>query len=290
MRSRPYALGDRSPREMGRLTLNPLAHLDPLGSLDARDHLLQRHSFLFGWAKPVLVDPRNLRTSPQVGWRSSARRGRRRTSCSRSAAGAVWAHTELTGDALEIVYCGDRRQRQPRHLQPPADPAARRLAHHRRLHAARGLRAVVGARPVRHVRRVRARHLLQEPTSSLLGGAFDAVLASSRRSSAAPVDLACRAWTRWQRRRRAAPARAAPGATVIAFTTRQGGVSDGSFASLNLGFATPDDPAAVAENRRRALAAAGADPRRAASLRQRHGARRRRGRARVAPAPISTPP
>ncbi len=60
------------------------------------------------------------------------------------------------------------------------------------------------------------------------------------------------------------------GATV-AFTTRQGGVSDGTFASLNLGFATPDDPALVAENRRRALAAAGADPQRAVSLRQRHG-------------------
>jgi YfiH family protein len=58
----------------------------------------------------------------------------------------------------------------------------------------------------------------------------------------------------------------------IAFTTRQGGVSEGSFASLNLGFATADDPAAVAENRRRALAAAAASAERAASLRQRHGA------------------
>ena len=60
------------------------------------------------------------------------------------------------------------------------------------------------------------------------------------------------------------------GAT-IAFTTRQGGVSTGDFASLNLGFATPDDAAAVAENRRRALVASGADPARALSLRQVHG-------------------
>jgi purine-nucleoside/S-methyl-5'-thioadenosine phosphorylase / adenosine deaminase len=59
---------------------------------------------------------------------------------------------------------------------------------------------------------------------------------------------------------------------VIAFTGRRGGVSGGSFASLNLGFATEDDPASVAENRRRALAAAGADAARAVSLRQRHGA------------------
>jgi len=57
----------------------------------------------------------------------------------------------------------------------------------------------------------------------------------------------------------------------IAFTSRQGGVSDGSFASLNLGFATADDSGRVAENRRRALAAAGADAARAVSLRQRHG-------------------
>jgi YfiH family protein len=58
---------------------------------------------------------------------------------------------------------------------------------------------------------------------------------------------------------------------VIAFTTRQGGVSAGGFASLNLGFATRDDPAAVAENRLRALVAAGADPARAQSLHQVHG-------------------
>jgi YfiH family protein len=61
------------------------------------------------------------------------------------------------------------------------------------------------------------------------------------------------------------------GGARIAFTTRQGGVSDGSFASLNLGFATADSAAAVAENRRRALAAAGARAECAVSLRQRHG-------------------
>ena len=61
-------------------------------------------------------------------------------------------------------------------------------------------------------------------------------------------------------------------AAAIAFTTRQGGVSDGTFASLNLGFATADDSERVAENRRRALSAARADPVRAVSMWQRHGA------------------
>lgn len=47
-------LGDPTARLMGRLTLNPLAHLDPLGTLFL---LLAR----FGWGKPVPFDPFNLR-------------------------------------------------------------------------------------------------------------------------------------------------------------------------------------------------------------------------------------
>ena len=44
---------------------------------------------------------------------------------------------------------------------------------------------------------------------------------------------------------------------VAAFPTREGGVSTGPYASLNLGYATDDDPAAVRENRRRLCAALG---------------------------------
>jgi Zn-dependent protease len=46
-------LGDPTPRLQGRLTLNPLAHLDPIGTLML---LLTR----FGWGKPVQFDPFNL--------------------------------------------------------------------------------------------------------------------------------------------------------------------------------------------------------------------------------------
>jgi Zn-dependent protease len=53
-------LGDDTPRRMGRLTLNPLAHLDPIGSL-----LLIFAGF--GWAKPVQINPYNLRMNPHVG-------------------------------------------------------------------------------------------------------------------------------------------------------------------------------------------------------------------------------
>lgn len=52
-------LGDPTPRRMGRITLNPLAHLDPFGTL-----LLLVAGF--GWAKPVMVNPTNLRGSPRT--------------------------------------------------------------------------------------------------------------------------------------------------------------------------------------------------------------------------------
>ena len=48
-------LGDPTPRLSGRLTLNPLAHLDPLGT--AALLLIG-----FGWGKPVTFDPYNLRS------------------------------------------------------------------------------------------------------------------------------------------------------------------------------------------------------------------------------------
>jgi YfiH family protein len=70
----------------------------------------------------------------------------------------------------------------------------------------------------------------------------------------------------------------APGCSV-AFSTRLGGVSSGAFSSLNLGLLTEDDPANVAENRRRLCAEVGADPDRLAMNRQEHSATVRRARA-----------
>lgn len=52
-------LGDPTPRRMGRITLNPLAHLDPFGSL-----MLLISGF--GWAKPVMVQPLNLKGNPRT--------------------------------------------------------------------------------------------------------------------------------------------------------------------------------------------------------------------------------
>jgi Zn-dependent protease len=55
-----YRLGDNTAKSQGRLTLNPMAHLDPFGSL------LLLVSFI-GWAKPVPVNPYRLRYGPRVG-------------------------------------------------------------------------------------------------------------------------------------------------------------------------------------------------------------------------------
>ena len=64
----------------------------------------------------------------------------------------------------------------------------------------------------------------------------------------------------------------APGPYEVAFTTRVGGVSDGPYASLNLGRKTGDDVDRVDENRRRACAEIGADAARLALNYQVHSA------------------
>ena len=149
-----YRLGDRTAKDQGRLTLNPIAHMDPLGSLI----LVVTYfggSFLFGWAKPVPVEPANLRTSPQVGMALVGAAGPATNFVLALISGGILAHNDLTGDTLPDRRVLARDQRHPRRLQPLPDTAARRLARDRRLHAARRLRPVDGARPVRHVRRLR---------------------------------------------------------------------------------------------------------------------------------------
>ena len=64
----------------------------------------------------------------------------------------------------------------------------------------------------------------------------------------------------------------APGPYTVAFSTRLGGVSDGSFESLNLGRRTRDKPENVDENRRRLCKSVGVEPARLALNRQVHSA------------------
>ena len=62
------------------------------------------------------------------------------------------------------------------------------------------------------------------------------------------------------------------GPYAVVFTTREGGVSEGAFASLNLGLATDDRPEHVHETRRRVVTSLGGDPEALALNRQVHGA------------------
>ena len=57
-----YLLGDNTARQSGRLTLNPLKHLDPFGSVILPLLLVFMNAgFVIGWAKPVPYNPANLR-------------------------------------------------------------------------------------------------------------------------------------------------------------------------------------------------------------------------------------
>jgi Zn-dependent protease len=60
-----YELGDPTARNLGRLTLNPIKHFDPLGGLMIV--FMAISGWGIGWGKPVPVNPYNLRTNPRLG-------------------------------------------------------------------------------------------------------------------------------------------------------------------------------------------------------------------------------
>ena len=53
--------GDQTARLAGRLTLNPMKHIDLFGTIIVPLLMLTVSNFIFGWAKPVPIDARNLR-------------------------------------------------------------------------------------------------------------------------------------------------------------------------------------------------------------------------------------
>src|SRR3972149_6983686 len=59
------SLGDTLPRRMGRVTLNPVAHLDPTGTILM---LLMG----FGWGKPVPINPQATRHPERALWMTAA--------------------------------------------------------------------------------------------------------------------------------------------------------------------------------------------------------------------------
>lgn len=68
------AWGDHTAKEEGRLTLNPVPHIDPIGTVVFPIMgMVTGIPFLFGWAKPVPIDPRRFRKwRPGLFWTSLA--------------------------------------------------------------------------------------------------------------------------------------------------------------------------------------------------------------------------
>lgn len=91
-----YLLGDPTAKNMGRLTLNPIRHLDPLGAL----FLLVFH---FGWAKPVPVNPLHFKGDRQRGmlWVSLA--GPVTNLLIAIATAVIWKFTEPRGLITEGI-------------------------------------------------------------------------------------------------------------------------------------------------------------------------------------------
>jgi Zn-dependent protease len=60
-----YRMGDDTAARQGRLSLNPLVHLDPMGTLMMVFTMVS--GIGFGWGKPVPVNPYSLRRDPRIG-------------------------------------------------------------------------------------------------------------------------------------------------------------------------------------------------------------------------------
>jgi Zn-dependent protease len=109
------SLGDPTAKLMGRLSLNPIRHVDPVGTLLVPGILLisqllatGRVDVMFGWAKPVPVDIRNL-TNPRIGMMLVAAAGPAMNFALAMIAAllihpAGWLEAYLSAESMALVY------------------------------------------------------------------------------------------------------------------------------------------------------------------------------------------
>lgn len=94
-------LGDRTAQMQGRLTLNPIKHIDPVGTLIVPVVLLILGGFVFGWAKAVPVNMANLRhPKSDMAWVAIA------GPASNLIMAIIWVLIAKLGVMLEMEYPG----------------------------------------------------------------------------------------------------------------------------------------------------------------------------------------
>ena len=81
-----YRLGDDTAKRMGRLTLNPVSHIDPVGTVILPLIMILMGGPVFGWAKPVPFNPYNFRRNVSVR------------------SGAMWVALAGPGSNLAIAF------------------------------------------------------------------------------------------------------------------------------------------------------------------------------------------
>jgi Zn-dependent protease len=99
-----WRLGDPTARDQGRLTLNPIVHVDPLGTLTFVITYLVA-GLPFGWARPVPVDPRNFRR-PKEGMALVAAAGPATNFLLALCCLAAYRHGGFSGDVLDALEVG----------------------------------------------------------------------------------------------------------------------------------------------------------------------------------------
>jgi Zn-dependent protease len=98
-----WKLGDPTAKLLGRISLNPIRHIDPLGTaMFAITYF--GSSFIFGWAKPIPVMPRNFR-NPQRGMAIVAIAGPLTNFAIALCFAALFYHADFPNETLdELVY------------------------------------------------------------------------------------------------------------------------------------------------------------------------------------------
>ncbi|OFW48573.1 MAG: hypothetical protein A2146_08075 [Actinobacteria bacterium RBG_16_67_10] len=99
------SLGDPTAHEARRLSLNPIRHIDPFGSVLLPAMLALAHQNVFGWAKPVPVNPSRFRRSPVRGMALTALAGPATNLAIALAVGLAGPFTEV-GDQVFLTSPG----------------------------------------------------------------------------------------------------------------------------------------------------------------------------------------